>query len=300
MLSFEAFDDKKRVTICVDGDLSTKKNFFVDPSWDIIDFVRSAGQRLDVHGLTHCFTFDGRGVSHVDEFNDSDTIVLSANSKWTDAQSLPLARDGDGESSPAAMIDGLPLHVGDYEVGKFLGQGGFGQVRIGTHRSTDEQVALKFAAKKAIRNMNDIMRSNQEFQTLMSLTHSNVIRLMSRVEHAKYVVLAFELMAGGDLHGFLTERGGKGRVVGDVAVTNAEAKLVMRQLLSAVSYAHLNLVVHRDLKLENVFLLRKGSLDKVKIGDFGLCDLFTHQSEKKKFDGWGTMYILPPEVRPGG
>ena len=296
MNSFEALDDKTRirVSIVMDGDPSTKKNFFVDPSWDLADFVRSAGQRFEVHGMTHCFSLDGRTVGNVDEINDNDVIVLSANSKWTAPPTPPRTANADGEASTTS--DHMPSFVGDYEVGAYLGQGGFGEVRIGTHRATSETVALKFAAKKEIRNMDDILRSNQEFQTLMSLKHSNVIRLLSRVEHVKYVILAFELMEGGDMHRFLTARGGPGRRVEDVALTNAEAKMVMRQLFSAVNYAHMNLVVHRDLKLENVFLAQKGALNTVKVGDFGLCDLFTHSSEKKKFDGWGTMYILPPEV----
>jgi serine/threonine protein kinase len=54
--------------------------------------------------------------------------------------------------------------------------------------------------------------------------------------------------------------------------------------------------MHRDLKLENIFLRTKDSLTDLKIGDFGLANLLQHPSEKKKFDGYGTLYILPPEA----
>lgn len=53
-------------------------------------------------------------------------------------------------------------------------------------------------------------------------------------------------------------------------------------------------------QLENIFL-SSTSLSEVKIGDFGLCDFYqSHRQGSQKFDGWGSLYILPPEVLDEG
>ena len=69
--------------------------------------------------------------------------------------------------------------------------------------------------------------------------------------------------------------------------------------ISGVSYAHSKYIIHRDLKFENIFL-QSDNLEKIKIGDFGLSDLFNHSNRKHKFDGMGTLYILPPEIFQDG
>ena len=158
--------------------------------------------------------------------------------------------------------------------------------------------------------------------------------MISREESPRYLVLAFELMEGknvelvvitqscfgcylkclstevcwflylypnsphatkigGNLHEYLFERGPRAT---DAALDNANAKLVFGQILSGVCYAHSQGIIHRDLKLENIFLTTN-SLHGIKIGDFGLSDFLEKRAKKQeKFDGCGTMYILPPEV----
>jgi serine/threonine protein kinase len=72
---------------------------------------------------------------------------------------------------------------------------------------------------------------------------------MQRFETSKHVVLAFELMEGGDLHDHLLSRGRKAE---QSALSESDAKIVFAQIVSGLSYAHMNNVVHRDLKLENI------------------------------------------------
>ena len=82
----------------------------------------------------------------------------------------------------------------------------------------------------------------------------------------------------------------------DAALDNTNAKLVFEQIVSGVCYAHSIGIIHRDLKLENIFL-STNSLHGIKIGDFGLSDFMEKRAKKQeKFDGAGTLYILPPEV----
>lgn len=95
------------------------------------------------------------------------------------------------------------------------------------------------------------------------------------------------------MHEFLYARGPLAK---DAALDNANAKLVFEQILSGVFYAHSQGIIHRDLKLENIFL-STNTLHGIKIGDFGLSDFLEKRTIKQeKFDGAGTLYILPPEV----
>lgn len=62
-------------------------------------------------------------------------------------------------------------------------------------------------------------------------------------------------------------------------LTEPETRFYMRQLIDGTIYMHTNKVIHRDLKLGNLFL--NGSLE-VKIGDFGLATTIAYDGERKK------------------
>jgi len=106
-----------------------------------------------------------------------------------------------------------------------------------------------------------------------------------------YVVLAIDLMTGGDLSADLLSRG---TAAADIALPEDDARHIFRQILNGVNYMHQQRVVHRDLKLENI-LLCGTSARLVKISDFGMatiCKSSTMLSDKN-----GTLLYMAPEVR---
>ncbi len=62
-------------------------------------------------------------------------------------------------------------------IGRSLGQGTFGKVRIGTHTITHEQVAIKILEKDKIKDKSDIERVTREINILKKVRHPNVIQL---------------------------------------------------------------------------------------------------------------------------
>ena len=74
-------------------------------------------------------------------------------------------------------------------VGKSLGQGTFGKVRIGTHTITNEQVAIKILEKDKIKDKSDVERVTREINILKKVRHPNVIQLYEvRNPHQKEII----------------------------------------------------------------------------------------------------------------
>ena len=234
---------KKRVEICTSGDLDTKKEMYIESDWSFDEFLRSAGERLNTLA---CYAFsNGVEIDDCMLLGDRDVVVLSHDRS---SRHSPLLVPASSTVHDIENPSYVPSVVGHYLVGRLLGRGGFGEVRLGTHQLTNQTVALKFAVKADITSLADADRLTKEFQVLASLNHRNIIKILSREELPNHVVLAFELMKGGDLHGYLL---GRGPAAADAALDNADARLVFGQLVAGMSYAHSLRVIHRDLKVRS-------------------------------------------------
>jgi len=95
-----------------------------------------------------------------------------------------------------------------------------------------------------------------------------------------------ELMEGGELYEEIVKR---------KTFTEADAAELIRQLCEALAYLHERGIVHRDLKLENLLLKKKGSLE-IKLADFGLSKLYSGQALQT---ACGTPFYVAPDVLLG-
>jgi cell cycle serine/threonine-protein kinase CDC5/MSD2 len=115
------------------------------------------------------------------------------------------------------------------------------------------------------------------------LDHPNVVRFQECFEDDANVYMTLELCHNGSLMDMLRRRR---------RFTEPEARFFMVQLLGACHYMHTHQVIHRDLKLGNLFL---DSDMNVKVGDFGLAALIETEGERKKTI-CGTPNYIAPEV----
>ncbi|PRP85502.1 hypothetical protein PROFUN_06871 [Planoprotostelium fungivorum] len=155
-----------------------------------------------------------------------------------------------------------PPVIGEWVVGKTLGQGSFGKVKLGTHQRTGKKVALKLI-EHAQASAKDLINIEREGRIMGLLDHPNIVRLFEIIEMAdkKTTCLVLEFVEGGELFDY---------IVANRRLKEPEAIRFFRQVISAVEYCHSNLVIHRDLKPENLLL----DADKnIKINDFGLSNL---------------------------
>ncbi|KAK2942387.1 putative Serine/threonine protein kinase OSK3 [Blattamonas nauphoetae] len=148
--------------------------------------------------------------------------------------------------------------VGNYLLGKTIGRGSFGKVKLATHTITGEKVAAKILDKEKIRDVGDMERITREINVLKLLYHPNILRLYEVIDTQRHIYIITEYVEGGELFDYIVHHG---------RLKEREACRFFHMLLNGVDYCHQHGVIHRDLKPENLLLDGQRAL---KIIDFGL------------------------------
>jgi serine/threonine protein kinase len=154
-----------------------------------------------------------------------------------------------------------PLKIGHYEIGKTLGVGSFGQVKLGIHIPTGAKVAIKILNRSKIRSLDMEQKVRREIKILRLFDHPHIIRLYEVIDTPTDIFVIMEYVSGGELFDYIVMKG---------RLAEAEARRFFQQILTGIEYCHHHMVVHRDLKPENLLLDADNS---VKIADFGLSNL---------------------------
>lgn len=148
--------------------------------------------------------------------------------------------------------------VGNYVLGRTIGEGSFSKVRLARHVTRDQKVAIKVIPKRTVLKKQDARRRfMRETKALNKLRHVNLVQLLEVMETSGNYYLVIELILGTNFRHFLDTR---------APVPEVEARTYMRQVADAVHYMHTMGIVHRDLKPDN-FILQEQT---IKIIDFGL------------------------------
>lgn len=204
------------------------------------------------------------------------------------APSIKKDREGLLKSLAAHFQNGQPGQsnvnsLDFYAVGRLLGKGAFGKVNVAVHKLTEELSAMKQCDRRRMNEVGSKKCFLQEVAIMKRLTgHANVIQLFEVVETPSQIVLVMEFASGGDLLKYVRTRR---------RLAEPCAKDLFKQLLEGLDHIHKKLVVHRDIKLENLLLDPFGC---VKIADFGVAAVV--QPEKKLHDHCGTPSYIAPEI----
>ncbi|CDS00218.1 hypothetical protein [Sporisorium scitamineum] len=170
-----------------------------------------------------------------------------------------------------------------FKRGDLLGQGGFARVYMAVDpegRRKAFKVIAKSAIAKSRKNRQKILA---EIMIHKSVDHLHVVKFEDCFEDDANVYFRLELCRNGSLNDIVKKRG---------PYTEPEARYLMVQILAGTQNLHQNSIIHRDLKLGNIFLDDKMH---VKIGDFGLAALLKHPEERKK-TVCGTPNYIAPEI----
>ncbi|RNA10236.1 serine threonine- kinase 33-like [Brachionus plicatilis] len=176
-----------------------------------------------------------------------------------------------------------------YELGQKLGQGSFGVVYEIRNKETDEKFAIKIITKE--KTGKTAISFENEVNIMKSVTHKNLIKLEEVFETKKKLYLITELCEAGELAKWLKKQ---------KPIKEDHARIIMRQIVEAISYLHKNDIVHRDLKLENI-LIKEFDADSenflIKITDFGLSSQRDSVGTESMFEDYcGTPLYMAPEI----
>lgn len=185
-----------------------------------------------------------------------------------------------------------PAQPGDliadrYELEELLGSGGMSSVFRARDVQLDRRVAVKILHERYVDDAEYVERFRREARAVARLSHPNIVTVIDRGNDDGRQYIVFEHVEGETLKSFI-------RRVGELEVTTALAYAL--EIARALAAAHSHLIVHRDVKPQNVLLGNEGA---AKITDFGIARTLTEQGLTLDGRVLGTTDYVSPEQALG-
>lgn len=179
------------------------------------------------------------------------------------------------------MSSGNSLSIANFEVGRALGKGKFGNVYLAREKESKYIVALKVLSKKQLMKHNVQHQLRREIEIQSHLHHRNILQLFGYFYDEMRVYLILEYAPRGELYKKLKE---------NQCFDDHTSACYIRQIIDALEVCHSRNVIHRDIKPENILIGYDGEL---KIADFGWS---VHAPSSRRTTMCGTLDYLPPEM----
>lgn len=176
--------------------------------------------------------------------------------------------------------------LNNFDIGRHLGKGKFGNVYLAREKNTKFVVALKVLFKKQVHESGIEHQVRREIEIQAHLRHANIIRLYGYFHDEDRIYMILEYAPKGTLFKVLKDQPNS-------RFGEKQSAIYIKSLASALYYLHKKNVIHRDIKLENLLLGNEGEL---KMADFGWC---VHEPNSKRTTLCGTLDYLPPEMVQG-
>jgi hypothetical protein len=184
--------------------------------------------------------------------------------------------------------------VGDYELVELLGSGGMGEVWLAVQRSTGRRVALKLLPARLAEDQRAVLRFRREAEAGARLSHPNIATVHDAGLADGRLYIAQELVEGGKSVADLIADAASGPTL-ELDYFRA-VRRVVRDVASALEYAHQQGIVHRDIKPQNILLTPSGS---AKLVDFGLALVDDGFTLSQSGELAGTYAYMSPEQARG-
>lgn len=177
-------------------------------------------------------------------------------------------------------------NVGAYRIVEQLGQGGMASVFKAYHPALDRYVALKVLHPAFLEDPNFLARFQREARVVANLEHPNIVSVYDFAEHEGQPYLVMKYIEGRTLKALLAER----------PLPQSRALEIVTAAGEALSYAHKQGILHRDVKPSNILL---GDDDTIHLADFGLARIAQAGASTLSGDVLlGTpQYISPEQAR---
>ncbi|XP_031209476.1 aurora kinase B isoform X1 [Mastomys coucha] len=208
-----------------------------------------------------------------------------SNSQSTAAPGQKLAeKKSQGSTALQGSQSRKPFTIDNFEIGRPLGKGKFGNVYLAREKKSRFIVALKILFKSQIEKEGVEHQLRREIEIQAHLKHPNILQLYNYFYDQQRIYLILEYAPRGELYKELQ----KSRTFDEQRTAT-----IMEELSDALIYCHKKKVIHRDIKPENLLLGLQGEL---KIADFGWS---VHAPSLRRKTMCGTLDYLPPEMIEG-
>ena len=173
-----------------------------------------------------------------------------------------------------------------YEILELIGSGGMANVYKARCHRLNRLVAIKILKSDLADNADFRRRFHDESQAVAQLSHANIVSVydVSTNPDREYIVM--ELIDGITLKQYMERRG---------KMDWREALHFITQIMRGLSHAHSRGIIHRDIKPQNIMVLRDGS---VKVADFGIACL-ANQGQTLTQEALGSVHYISPEQARG-
>ncbi len=176
---------------------------------------------------------------------------------------------------------------GRYEIHELIGSGGMSYVYKAHDRQYDRWVAIKILKEEFSDNSDFLRRFRNESRAIAMLSHDNIVKVfdVSFGDRVQYIVM--EYIQGITLKDYITRKG---------ALPWKDTVFFTMQILMALEHAHQNGIIHRDIKPQNIMLLKNG---KIKVADFGIARFSQSETQTMTDKALGSVHYIAPEQAKG-
>ena len=175
-----------------------------------------------------------------------------------------------------------------YEILECIGTGGMAVVYKARCHRLNRLVAVKILKPELARDAEFRRRFHDESQAVAMLSHPNIVAVydVSHSDDLDYIVM--ELIDGITLKQYMQKKG--------LPLNWREALHFITQIMKALSHAHSRGIIHRDIKPQNIMVLRDGS---VKVADFGIARVASAAQSTLTQEALGSVHYISPEQARG-
>jgi serine/threonine-protein kinase len=185
------------------------------------------------------------------------------------------------------MLNGRLLND-RYQIKETIGGGGMANVYLAKDIILERDVAIKVLRLEYANDDEFIARFDREAQSATSLSHPNIVNIYDVGEEDHILFMVMEYVDGMTLKEYILQQG---------PLEVNEALDILKQITAAITHAHANGIVHRDIKPQNILMDSHG---RAKVTDFGIAMALSATSLTQTNSILGSVHYLSPEQARGG
>lgn len=185
------------------------------------------------------------------------------------------------------MLELGTMLSGRYEVLKRVGSGGMADVYMAKDHKLNRNVAVKVLKSEYVEDEKFLKKFETEAQAVARLSHPNIVNIydVGIEDGINYIVM--ELAEGITLKEYIRKKG---------YLSPKETVEISTQIASAISHAHKNHIIHRDIKPQNILVPDTGI---IKVTDFGIAKATSSNTVTSTATAMGSVHYISPEQAKG-